>query len=106
MSVIRRDPTQTSGIDLASARRNAIACPSFENENAEFTVCAVSVPATLFMAFDSGSSRYRYEYVRSLAEKKMPAAFHATRFGSSSKADVSGTGAPPAAGTTAMRPFM
>ena len=49
--------TYTSAIDFASARRYAIASPSFDSEKPEFTVW--SVGEIFVTAFVLGSRRYR-----------------------------------------------
>src|SRR6185436_8441763 len=88
--------TYSSAIDRASARRYAYTLPSFESEKPE---CAAgSAGVTFAIALVAASRRYRWAYVRSLAEKKRPFGFQATMFGSSSKAEVRTAGVPPPAG--------
>src|SRR6185369_11443177 len=52
------DPTNTSAIDVASERSDAIVSPSFEREKLELTVR--STGDTFVIALVSGFSLYRY----------------------------------------------
>src|SRR6266850_4129053 len=105
-----RGATNTSAIDVGSDPRNATDDPSRESENDDMTTASPGASRVISggvrLEPDPTSSRNRYDHVCCDAEKNRPLGFHATRFGSSSNAELRGAGTPPLDETVAMSEFV